>query len=181
VTYRVLIPHPHASEPSAKVAARVELERGTRLRLEWSLTGDLQALAIPRRSESRRAERLWEHTCFEAFVAPGPGVRYCELNFSSSTQWAAYAFDGYRQGMRALELDEGPTVAVVKTANELRVTAGIELDGLADAPWPWRIGLTAVVEDRVGGRAYYALSHPRDKPDFHDDAAFTVILDGSVR
>ena len=181
MTYRALIPHPHASGPSAKVAARVELERATRLRLEWSLTGDLQELAIPRRAASRRAERLWEHTCFEAFIAPVRSARYCELNFSPSTRWAAYAFDGYRQGMRALELKEPPTVEVVTTANELRVTAGIELDSLADAPWPWRIGLTAVIEHRAGGRAYHALSHPRDKPDFHDDAAFTVILDGSAR
>jgi hypothetical protein len=96
-------------------------------------------------------------------------------------QWAAYAFDGYRQGMRPLELAEPPSVRVAETRNELRVTAGIELGGLADAPWPWRIGLTAVVEDRAGGRAYYALLHPRDKPDFHDAAAFTVLLDGSVR
>ena len=166
---------------SVTVAARVELERGVRLRLVYSLTGDLQELAIPRRSASRRAERLWEHTCFEAFVAPAAGARYCELNFSPSTQWAAYAFDGYRQGMRALEPEEPPKLQVVTSANELRVTAGIELDGLADAPWPWRIGLTAVVEDRAGGRAYYALSHPRAEPDFHDDAAFTVILDGSAR
>ena len=70
---------------------------------------------------------------------------------------------------------------VTETKNELRVTACIELGGLADAPWPWRIGLTAVVEDRAGGRAYFALEHPRAKPDFHDAAAFTVLLDGSAR
>jgi hypothetical protein len=72
-------------------------------------------------------------------------------------------------------------VKVVTDASELRVTAAIELAALADAPWPWRIGLTAVVEDRAGGRAYYALLHPREKPDFHDAAAFTVILDRSAR
>ena len=82
--------------------------------------------------------------------------------------------------MRPLELAELPVVRVAVTKNELRVTAGIELGGLADAPWPWRIGLTAVVEDRTGGRAYYALAHPRAKPDFHDAAAFTVLLDGSA-
>jgi hypothetical protein len=41
--------------------------------------------------------------------------------------------------------------------------------------------LTAVVEDRAGGRAYFALEHPRAKPDFHDAAAFTVVIDGSAR
>jgi hypothetical protein len=176
-----LVPHPKAGASHAKVTARAELDHALRLQLEWSLTGNLEELAIPRRSASRRADGLWEHTCFEAFVAPASGGSYCELNFAPSTRWAAYAFDGYRQGMRPLELDEPPSVKVVTAANELRVTAGIELGSLADAPWPWRIGLTAVVEDRAGGRAYYALLHPRDKPDFHDAAAFTVILDRSAR
>ncbi|HET7924173.1 MAG TPA: DOMON-like domain-containing protein [Rhodanobacteraceae bacterium] len=162
------------------ISVRVELERGTRLRLEYALTGELAQLAIPRRAVSGRAERLWEHTCFEAFIAPAAGARYCELNFSPSTAWAAYAFDGYRQGMRPLELGEPPTVRVNESKSELRVTAAIELGGFTDAPWPWRIGLTAVVEDRAGGRAYYALLHPRAKPDFHDAAAFTVLLDRST-
>lgn len=181
MTPRTLIAHPQSGAPSAQVAARVELERELRLLLEWSLTGDLDALAIPCRSVSSRAEQLWEHTCFEAFVAPASGAGYYELNFAPSTQWAAYAFDGYRQGMRPLALAKAPTVKVVTTANELRVTAALELDSLADAPWPWRIGLTAVVEDRAGGRAYFALEHPRAKPDFHDAAAFTVVIDGSAR
>ena len=180
MTHR-LVPHPKAGASHAKVTARAELDHALRLQLEWSLTGNLEELAIPRRSASRRADGLWEHTCFEAFVAPASGGSYCELNFAPSTRWAAYAFDGYRQGMRPLELDVPPSVKVVTAANELRVTAGIELGSLADAPWPWRIGLTAVVEDRAGGRAYYALLHPRDKPDFHDAAAFTVILDRSAR
>lgn len=181
MTHRALIPHPRGGASHAKVEARVELLGALRLRLEWSLTGKLEQLAIPRRSASRRADRLWEHTCFEAFVARASAASYCELNFAPSTQWAGYAFDGYRQGMRPLEVAEPPTVDVVRSANELRVTADIELSGFADASWPWRIGLSAVVEDRAGGRAYYALLHPQEKPDFHDAAAFTVLLDGSSR
>jgi hypothetical protein len=180
VTRRALIAHPHGTALAVTIAARVALEH-TRLEVEYSLNGELKQLSIPARVPAGRTDRLWEHTCFEAFIAPAAGARYCELNFSPSTEWAAYAFDGYRQGMRPLELAEPPTVRVAETKNELRVTAGIELGGLSDAPWPWRIGLTAVVEDRAGGRAYYALLHPRDKPDFHDAAAFTVLLDGSVR
>jgi hypothetical protein len=182
VTRCTLVPHPHSAAIAATVTARVELERGApRMTLDYSLAGDLAPLAIPSPAPSARAERLWEHTCFEAFIAPPGRGRYCELNFSPSTEWAAYAFDGYRQGMRPLELAAPPAVRVAETKNELRVTAGIELGGLADAPWPWRIGLTAVVEDRAGNRAYYALLHPRGKPDFHDAAAFRVLLDGSPR
>ena len=181
MTRCTLIAHPHSAVLAATITARVELERAPQITLEYALAGDLAPLAIPRRAPSARADRLWEHTCFEAFIAPASGARYCELNFSPSTEWAAYAFDGYRQGMRPLELAVPPNVRVAETKTELRVTAGIELGGLADAPWPWRIGLTAVVEDRAGSRAYYALLHPRDKPDFHDTATFTVLLDGSAR
>ena len=181
MTPHKLRPHPHGAALAATVAARVELGHGSRLELEYVLAGDLAQLAIPRRARACRAERLWEHTCFEAFVASAAGTRYCELNFAPSTTWAAYAFDSYRHGMRPLELAKPPTVRVAETASELRVTAAIELGNLVDAPWPWRIGLTAVVEDRTGGRAYYALKHSREKPDFHDAASFTVLLDGSTR
>lgn len=181
MTDHVLIAHGAGAAAVQAVAVRAELA-GSSLRFEYRLRGDLAQLAIPRRRSPRRADRLWEHTCFEAFVAPAGSARYCELNFSPSTEWAAYAFDGYRQGMRPLALAEAPAIVATTTDDELHVTAGVELAGLADAPWPWpwRIGLTAVVEDRAGARAYFALGHPREKPDFHDAAAFTVVLDGSA-
>ena len=45
-----------------------------RLTFEYSLTGELTRLAIPRRAPSARADKLWEHTCFEAFIAPAAGA-----------------------------------------------------------------------------------------------------------
>jgi hypothetical protein len=180
VTDHVLIAHGAGATAVHAVAARAELI-GSSLRFEYRLRGALAKLAIPRRVAPGRADRLWEHTCFEAFVAPAGSARYYEFNFSPSTEWAAYAFDGYRQGMRPLALAEAPAIVAATTDDELHVTAGVELAALADAPWPWRIGLTAVVEDLAGGRAYFALGHPREKPDFHDAAAFTVWLDGSAQ
>ncbi len=181
MTQHVLIPH-RSSAVQGAIAARAELEeRGSTVCFGYRLTGSLSQLAIPRRARSQRAERLWEHTCFEAFIAPGSDARYFELNFSPSTQWAAYELDGYRQGMRPLALANPPAIVVSTAAGELSVTASIELGAFPDAPWPWRIGLTAVVEDRAGGRAYFALEHPREKPDFHDAAGFTALLDRSAR
>jgi hypothetical protein len=179
VTDHVLIAHGAGAAAVHVVAARAELA-GSSLRFEYRLRGQLVKLAIPRLGAPRRADRLWEHTCFEAFVAPAGSARYYELNFSPSTEWAAYVFDAYRQGMRPLALAQAPAIVVATTDDELHVTAGVELAGLADAPWPWRIGLSAVVEDRAGSRAYFALAHVREKPDFHDAAAFTVLLDGSA-
>jgi hypothetical protein len=180
----VLIPHGGGAAPPGVRGLAANVERaasGPSLRFIYRLTGELAGLAIPRRGSARRAERLWEHTCFEAFVAPGSGERYYELNFSPSTEWAAYELDGYRQGLRPLALARPPSIAVAESANELRVTADVELDALVEAPWPWRIGLTAVVEDRAGGHAYFALAHPRQHADFHDAAGFVISLDGSAR
>ena len=183
MTEHVLVPHRGgAAQHALAIAARAELERrGSTVRFSYRLTGDLSQLAIPRHRQSHRVDRLWEHTCFEAFVAPGSTLRYFELNFSPSTQWAAYEFDGYREGMRPLTFAKPPAIVVAKAAGELSVTASVALGAFADAAWPWRIGLTAVVEDRAGGRAYFALEHPREKPDFHDAAGFTALLDGSAR
>jgi hypothetical protein len=179
VTERSLVPHGGGTANS--VLARAELEQhGSIVRFSYRLTGDLSEVAIPHRSRSQRAERLWEHTCFEAFIAPAEGTRYFELNFSPATQWAAYVFEGYRAGMRPVAA-ASPAIAATRTPNELRVTAAMEVAAFAEAPWPWRIGLTAVVEDRAGGRAYFALEHPREHPDFHDAAGFAVLLNGSTR
>ena len=182
MTEHALIAHAAgAAQPVLQaVSARVE-RAALGVRFEYRLTGKLAALAIPARAVARRADRLWEHTCFEAFVEPHAGGRYYELNFSPSTEWAAYAFDGYRQGMRPMVLANPPSLVVTETPDELRVTAAVEFAAPHDAPWPWRIGLTAVVEDLAGARAYYALRHPRDIPDFHDAAGFAVLLDGSAR
>jgi hypothetical protein len=180
VNERALIAHGAGTPAVRAVAARVRLLEPL-IAFEYRLSGDLAALAIPGFTRQRRADRLWEHTCFEAFVAPAGGARYFELNFSPSTEWAAYAFDRYRDGMRPLALSREPRVAVAAVDDDLHVTAAVELAAFAGAPWPWRIGLTAVVEDVAGARAYYALEHPSEKPDFHDAAAFTVLLDGSAR
>jgi hypothetical protein len=182
VTGRVLVRHPSDAVQSTvrAVTARTQLTPTT-ARFEYRVTGDIGALAIPGRADPRQADRLWEHTCFEAFIAPLPGSAYYELNFSPSTEWAAYAFAGYRLGMRPLALAPPPSIAVDEARGELRVTASVEIGALPAAPWPWRIALTAIVEDRAGGRAFYALEHPRERPDFHDAAGFVLMLDGNER
>jgi hypothetical protein len=177
-----LVPHPRGAPLRAalEVFARARLVGLSAVRFDYRVTGDVASLAIPARQPSRQRDRLWERTCFEAFVAAGRGAGYCELNFSPSTEWAAYEFDGHRLGMRALALAP-PAIVIEQTARELLVTATVELGGLAAAPWPRCVGLTAVIEEQGGGRGFFALRHPCDEPDFHDAEGFAVLLDGSAR
>ncbi len=178
---RKLVPHPRVEPLPAALAvtASVRLDASL-LRFVFRVRGELEQLALPARAQPARTDRLWEHTCFEAFVAADSGGRYCELNFSPSLQWAAYEFTDYRRGMCALALPEPPSIGVAATERELIVTAAIARAPLGAAPLPWRVALTAVVEGRAGGRGFFALLHPRDEPDFHDAAGFAVSLDGSA-
>src|SRR5215831_6139641 len=95
-----LSPHPDTPAPAVR-AVEVDLGRSDaphNLWLRFRVRGDISRLLLPKPKACARADDLWRHTCMEAFFrAPGSNS-YCELNFSPSTQWAAYAFEDYRHG-----------------------------------------------------------------------------------
>jgi hypothetical protein len=183
VTEYALVRHPDGTRSGqpCEIFAEIELAPGPCVRLRYRLRCDLTQIAIAARTAARRVDGLWERTCFEAFIAPEARDSYAEINVAPSTEWAAYGFDRYRHGMRPLDLARTPAVAVTRETDELRVTADVDLSTLTDAPWPWRIGLCAVVAEASGARSYWALEHPGPKPDFHDAAGFTVRLEGITR
>lgn len=160
------------------ISASVQGEADGALRVAFGLEGNIHRLRIPPPETPRRAERLWEHTCFEAFIAPRDAPAYYEFNFAPSGQWAAYAFRRYRDG-KALELDWYPALTVRRTDRRLELEATIRLDRLpAIAPHsPLRLALSAVIEDEEGERSYWALRHPPGPPDFHHPAAFVLAFD----
>jgi hypothetical protein len=168
-----LIPHPDFPGP-ADTRLEVEVARvgPAGLALTYVLAGDLNALAIPPIAAPAQTDELWRHTCFEAFVRPAPGEAYVELNFAPSTQWAAYRFTGYRQGMAPAEIAP-PRIVVDTTASTLTLTSALDL-ALANAPW--RLALSAVIEDHAGAKSYWALAHPPGRPDFHHHAGFMAEL-----
>ena len=182
MTDRRLICHP-ATAPSAQLELSAEVERidAEHVQLRYRLRGQIDRIALPSRVPSLRVDGLWQRTCFEAFIAPAGRAHYFEINASPSTEWAAYAFDGYRNGMRPLSLPRAPAIEMVEDPSELRVTADVDFAGVGDAPWPWDVGLCAVIADRAGAVSYWALRHPAAKPDFHDAAGFTWRLEGPSR
>lgn len=139
------------------------------LELRYVLDGDVDRLSIPQ-GDPRRADRLWQHTCFEAFLA-GEGSAYFEYNFAPSRQWALYRFGAYREGMASVEPARAPRIAIEAGPRRLRLD--VEVDAPLPAP---RIALAAVVEDADGRLTYWALAHPPGKPDFHHPDAFALRL-----
>jgi hypothetical protein len=166
----------HPDTPCAAVT-RIEVEvaragQGA-LALRYVLSGAIGDLVIPPPAAPARTDELWRRTCFEAFVRPEPGKAYYEFNHSPSTQWAAYRFSGYRDGMAPADI-AAPHIDLTRAADRLELRAHLALPDFADAPW--RLGLSAVIEETNGAKSYWALAHPTGRPDFHHAHGFAATL-----
>jgi hypothetical protein len=167
-----------SSEFVGGIEVRVSRREDALLTFAYVLKGDLARIRLPSHAVARRADRLWEHTCFEVFVSAKGQSAYYEFNFSPSGEWAAYAFREYREGGPIDDDQLNPKIAVQKEAETLELHAVICLDRLSKIQ-PGsilRLGLSAVVEDINGRLSYWALKHPLGKPDFHHPDAFAMEL-----
>lgn len=153
------------------VGSKLTLKDGGALMLEYVIVGDIGGLSIPAPAVPLRTDGLWQTTCFELFVVDGDGYR--EFNFSPSGAWAAYRFTGYRKGMTPLDMP-APVIALERGDGRLALT--VVIDAAALPPMPWKIGLSAVIEERDGTKNYWALAHPPGRPDFHHPACFALEL-----
>jgi hypothetical protein len=162
-----------------RVDARVRTVADGKLAITYVLQGDLERVRIPPARSRRTADRLWQHTCCEAFVRREGSPAYHEFNFSPSGEWAAYAFERYREGGAAVA-DEAldPRVTVRTRPGKLELDAVIRLPLLLPAQPGAKVALalSAVVEGQDGSLSYWALSHPAGKPDFHHSDAFALEL-----
>ena len=182
-----LLPHPDSLPgPVRGIQAQAARTREGFLKLAWRLDADLFRLLIPvapttARSPAR-ADGLWRHTCFEAFVSAAQSSAYRELNFSPAEEWAAYGFTTYRTGMFSLDLQGPPVVHWLQTSTELTLEVVLAIDELQLGPGadPLRLSVAAVIEDASGTLSYWALRHPAGKPDFHHPDAFALELTDSV-
>jgi hypothetical protein len=146
------------------------------LALHYALDGDLSRLRIPAPSPGRRADGLWQHTCFELFCATGTTPAYYELNFSPSSEWAIYGFDYYRAGMATVETHRAPWISMHQRPDGLHLDAVVDLGNLSalyDCP-VLQLALSAVIEEADGRLSYWALAHPAAKPDFHHAGGFAL-------
>ncbi len=150
-----------------------------RLQLRYRLEGEVSRLRIPVARPSRHADMLWQHTCFEVFLQDNHAGRYSELNFSPSSEWAAYGFGAYREGMKAIRLEQAPSISVSRDAHRLTLEVMVE-SGMLLKDYPIRMAVSAVIEDCHGQVSYWALAHPPGKPDFHHRDGFVLSLEGST-
>ncbi len=176
--------HPESSCNAAiEIAAEAARPRPGALRLRYRVTGEIGALSLPPVAAPGRADGLWQHTCFEAFLRAAPGGVYHEFNFAPSMRWAAYRFASYREGMRAAREVDTPKIEVDSSDGAFELRAELALDRLPDLPRdaPWQLGLSAVIEEAGGRLSYWALAHPPGRPDFHHSDCFALELAAALR
>jgi hypothetical protein len=177
-----LLCHPATPAPVVRaIEASASMRADGGLSLAFRVWGDMARLLIPMTGASERTDLLWEHTCFEAFVAGASDSAYREFNFSPCGQWAAYAFSGYRQREETLVTIEAPQITSRLFAGRLEIEAQLAPGCLPARAGGLQIGLAAVIEatDVVdGSHSYWALHHPALRPDFHHRDAFMLELSG---
>ncbi len=146
------------------------------LTLAYRLTGETGALRLPPLAASTRGDELWRHTCFEAFIQAPDAGGYWEFNLSPSTRWGAYRFSGYRSGMSQADAIAAPRIKVQVDKGQMSLAASLDLASLPDLPadQPWRLGLSAVIEEADGNVSHWALAHPPGKADFHHALGFAL-------
>ena len=174
----VLTAHPSTpSDAVRSLGVQLRAEEPGLLVFQYSLDADMSRVRVPLSGAGGRADALWKHTCFEAFVAPAdapPG--YHEFNFSPSLDWAIYRFSAYREGLSTVEIGRAPEISVRRGDDGLDLRAAVRLGHLPDLrdARHLRIALAAVIEDENGRLSYWGLRHPPGKPDFHHPNGFTL-------
>lgn len=171
---------PHSTRPPAAARAvdvivRVDGDGG--VALDWRLDIAPASLIVPAPARPERRDGLWRTTCVEMFLKRGEDAAYLEFNFSPSGEWAAYRFAAYRDGAAPVDPFSAPALRFEASGDAVRLQ--VNFDPGAPPPTlahPWRVGLSAVIEETGGTRSYWALAHPGAEPDFHHAGAFALTL-----
>jgi hypothetical protein len=161
----------------ARIDVEVARPRPGNLLLHYFVTGKISDLRMRGATVSSRTDKLWRHTCFEAFIRASPSAAYYEFNFAPSTQWAAYRFGAYRDKMCETSELRAPRIIVRSSGELYELQASLALAGTdltSDAVWC--LGLSAVIEETSGRKSYWALAHPPGKVDFHHADCFAYEL-----
>ena len=177
-----LLAHPSTPLPGFAIRGAASRVASGVLEFGWTIAGALDRLRLPESAPPHPSDDLWRHTCVEAFVRPGEGPGYLELNLAPSQAWAVYRFGAYRERLvpgRPDAAHPGPTaISVRRVGDHVELSARLDVAELLGAPaGPVDVGLSAVLETNGGALAYFALRHPAGRPDFHHADAFALRLE----
>lgn len=129
---------------------------------DWSSLGEVDILYPLASKKPCNKEGLWNETCFEFFIKKDE--HYLELNFSPSGCWNVYSFTSYRASPEIIHIH--PNISFMKSQLKLNATFSFprtvfKLDKQI------KTQLSAIIFSRGKEPKFFALSHPKEKPDFH--------------
>lgn len=168
----------HPASPCAVVASlavSLHWSADGALILSYRLVGEPGRLRFPETQPTASADNLWQHSCFELFIAEETGEGYREFNFSPSTQWAAYRFPTYRERDFSFALPDAPQISFRRLADGCQLDVQLAAAAMPTSANP-RLGLNAVIEAADGSKSYWALAHGAGQPDFHHAQNFALTL-----
>jgi hypothetical protein len=164
---------PYSPQSGLSVEAKLESGQKT-FTLSFEVTGDaLEKVVLPSRSQKpERKNELWKQTCFECFFSVGNSSRYYEFNGSPSGDWALYAFDDYRAGMKEVVFRSSAVTPVMETIERTaeKINCVWRIPQFTEEFFD-RAGVTAVINDGTE-ISYWAIKHAGEKPDFHLKGSF---------
>jgi hypothetical protein len=167
------------SDAVKEIQATLSWNYGEPIALHYALKGDLSRLRVPKLRPARKSDRLWEHTCFEAFFALKGEPAYYEINLAPSGEWAVYSFHRYREPAAAPQQKLAPEITARSAGESFQLDVSIWMDCLRSIQPGARlsVALSAVIEDNRGRLSYWALKHPSGKPDFHHRDGFALEIE----
>ena len=159
------------------IEAEVELQTSMEMNIVYRVFGDIENLELLDPVDAKRSDYLWQQTCFEAFIGVAGSRGYLELNLSPSTEWAVYAFEDHRRGMRNPNLVREPKISSCKSGDQYELSATIDLTKLPEMESiNLEMALTAVINEKSDRKSLWALAHPSGNPDFHNRVGFAHVL-----
>ena len=156
-----------AGSSELSIEARLEVQsNGFLLSFEITGQGADQILIQPRNPKPVRKNDLWKETCFECFLGVGNSKQYFEFNGSTTGDWALYAFDDYRNGMKDVPVASEPVME--KLEKELgKISLTWKIPYFTDAIIQ-SASVTSVIKSSSNAEiGYWALKHAGEKADFH--------------
>jgi len=133
------------------------------------------SLPVPAQKPLRK-HGLWEETCLEFFLAVKDVRPYWEVNLSPSGHWNVYRFSAYREGMHEEATFTSLPFRVERGKDSFLLDVGLPLDRIVSPETHLEVGVSAVIKLRNNQMTYWALSHPGQKPDFHNRESFIAKL-----
>ena len=168
-----LIPFDSNTAPAIAINGDIERDRN-RLRIKYRLEGASQVV-LTKSDRPTRQYDLWEHTCFEFFLALKDTTIYWEFNLSPAKHWNVFRFLDYRQDIAEEMTFDTLPFEVFQHDDFLLLNLEIQLDKIIPSESELEVGITTVVEDERQ-LSYWALTHPAKEPDFHHRDSFIIKL-----